>query len=350
MKKNLIFYSFGILLLAIIFFIFIKDPHIRWQHKILHYASEALGKLSGVGGSFNREIFSIFISKFFAPSKYHTGGKYINDVLIEEITVLSRWKLDPAENKQFKIHMYVPKTYSKKLPVMINIHGGGFVHEYNDGKSFEFAKEGMIVISVWYRLAPEHKYPTALEDCYSTLVWLNETNNDLVMKYADLDKIVVMGDSAGGNLAALLPFIVKERNYPRNISHQILIYPTMASKNETESNIKYRESGYLINTILIEWFLDQYLPHEHLLENPLVNPSKNTNFSSIPPALIILARFDPLYSEGKHYAELLKSHKINVQVEEYDSIHGFCAVSGTSEEIDAYNKIVTYLKNNKFLM
>jgi acetyl esterase len=350
--KKLFIFSFIILLCSFLFLIFIKDTHIRWQHKLFHYISIFGNKLFGVGSTFNRARYFL-LSRLIYKDRSTTRGQFINNILIEELTIHSRWHEDPHDDKQFTIKLYIPRQShsGQKLPVMIYIHGGGFVIDYDDDKSFQLAKEGMFVISVWYRLAPEYKYPAALEDCYSTLLWLNETNNDLIKKYADLNRISLIGDSAGGNLASLVPFVARERKFPHKISHQVLIYPTTITKGFTESSEKYKEEGYVLNKYLMDWFIDQYIPQEqeHLYDSPFVNPAKNTNFTNIPHSFFILATHDPLYSEGKHYAELLKSNGVNVDVEEYESIHGFWSICKTDEESDAFRKIIDYLKRHEFI-
>jgi acetyl esterase len=347
--KKLFILSLTILIVAFVHQIFIIDSHINWQLKVFHQVHKVPSKIFGLGSTFNRARF-FFLSRILFPDRLSTGGKYVNGVLIEEITVNSRWKEDPTEEKQFTIKIYIPKTETKnkKLPVMVNIHGGGFVIDYDDNKSLDLAKEGMLVIQVWYRLAPEYKYPTALEDCYSALLWLSETNNDLITKYADLERIAVIGDSAGGNLASLMPFLARERNFSGKISHQVLIYPTMVSKQTTESKEQFKY-GYVLSKESMDWFLDQYIPHEHLYENPLVNPSKNTNFTAIPSTLLILASDDVLNSEGRHYSELLKSHGVPVEVSEYTSVHGFYSIGRNPDETQAFRKIIAYLKQYKFI-
>lgn len=351
--KKLYIISFIILICSFIFMIFLKDQHIRWEHKLFHYISNFGNKVFGVGGTFNRARYFL-LSRLIYKDRSTTRGQFVNNILIEELTIHSRWNEDPYEDTRFTIKIYIPRpsNSAQKLPVMIYIHGGGFVIDYDDDKSFQLANQGILVISVWYRLAPEYKYPSALEDCYSTLLWLSETNNDLIKNYADLNRISIIGDSAGGNLASLIPFVARERKLPLTISHQILIYPTLINKELNESNQKFKENSYVLNKHLMDWYIDQYIPQdqEHLYQSPFVNPAKNTDFRNIPPSFIVLATYDPLYSEGKHYSELLKSHGVKVEVEEYKSIHGFWSICKSDEETDAFTKIIDYLKRHRFII
>jgi len=337
----------------IIAVLFIHDSHIRIEYKILHYFSVFLDPYIYPGGNLSRERFNTAFNTFVSPSK-NTNGKFVNGMIVEDIELFSEFEKETQLEKSFKIKIFlhedsIKKGKNKKLPVLIYIHGGGFVLDFNHKCDINFATEGMIVVSILYRLAPEHIFPTALEDCYSTMVWINERSHNLINEYADLDKLSVIGDSAGGNLASVLTHLMRERNFPRNFSNQILVYPSMNSKEKSDSRLKIGNSAYILPEIKMNWFLDQYIKDEFLYNNPLVNPMKNSDFSKIPDSLVLLAKEDILYSEGKAYADILKSKGINVEVIEFPTVHGFFCLCGFQEEKNSINIIIQYLKKQKFI-
>lgn len=350
--------------------LFLKNPEIKWQFKIVDFiftlVSKYYTKLKSK--NFNRERFKK-IENLISPKKFATNKKFIKGILIEDLLIKSQWKDDPYSNKNIPIKIFVPeistKNSEKKLPIMVNIHGGGFVLEFNNDKSINLAKENMIVISVQYRLAPEHRYPTALEDCYSVFDYIGKKQNEILNKFADYEKISVIGDSAGGNLSALIPFLIRDRKLNVKLSHQILIYPTMMIdlKKETESKKNLKGKDYILSNELMEWFIKEYLNLNadnginddndkrkyEVFEEGNVSPLNQKDFTGLPPALIILATQDILYSDGIIYADLLSKNKIRNEVVEYKSVHGFYAIEGLAEEREAHKCIIEYLKKNKFI-
>jgi acetyl esterase len=217
-------------------------------------------------------------------------------------------------------------------------------------RSTEFAKLGMIVVKLHYRLAPEHRFPTAVEDSYSTLSYIFKKEHELLEK-ADLSRVVIIGDSAGGNLSAVLPLLARDRGLTTDvkISHQILIYPTMLQRNSPESYTKYA-NGYLLSKNVMFWINDQYLDDEKHYNNPYANPLKAESLENLPSALIILATDDILYDDGKMYGEALKQANVTVEFKEYVSAHGFFGFLGlNAEEIEAFYYIRDYLKRNGIL-
>ncbi len=338
----------------IVYFLLIKDSHIRVEYKLTHYLTYLLAPLVGTGGKFNRNRFEALYNHLM-PARTPTQGKFVNGVQIEEVEIHSDFEKNLKDQKSFKVQLFLNENFAKnknknqKLPVLIYIHGGGFVKSFNYKNDIHFAKEGMLVVSIMYRLAPEHRFPTAVEDCYSTMIWLNDSQNSLIKTYADLERISIIGDSAGGNLAAILPHLLRERSFPRKISHQILVYPTMNTKEETESKTRLGKSAYILSADMLDWFMQQYIIDEEHYHNPLVNPMKNKDFSNIPQTLVLLATEDILYSEGKAYADLLRSKGVKVEIEEFKSVHGFYCIMDYPEEKLAREKIVQYFKRNKFI-
>lgn len=221
------------------------------------------------------------------------------------------------------IRIYTPAGKAP-LPLLVFFHGGGWVLgdiESHDGTSRELAnKAGCIVVSVDYRLAPEHKFPAAPEDCYAATKWvaLNAASFG-----GDPTRIAVGGDSAGGNLAAAVAQMAADRGGAPGLVHQLLIYPVTNYAFDTAS---YRENGegYLLTQELMQWFWKQYLPSDEDGKNAYASPLQARELRRVAPAFVITAEFDPLRDEGEAYAARLKEAGVPVEAKRYDgAIHGF---------------------------
>ena len=191
-------------------------------------------------------------------------------------------------------------------------HGGGWIFgdlDTHEGLCLRLAHEsGCRVISVGYRLAPEHKFPAGVEDCYAATMWVADNAERLRI---DPRRIAVAGDSAGGNLAAVIGQMAKEKGGP-HIALQVLIYPVLDLITETPSRRAYAES-YFLDKKTIDWTIETYCnpgvdPHD-----PRISPLRAADVSGLPPAHIHTAEFDPLLDEGKAYAERLKAAGVPVQ-------------------------------------
>jgi len=179
------------------------------------------------------------------------------------------------------------------------------------------------VVAINYRLSPEYKFPIPLEDCFSVLHWLI---NDSKIEKADMAKVYLMGDSAGGNFAANLLSLNRDRNTGFDFHKTVLIYPALATKKQYESKVKF-DNGYIITGKLAKWFEMQYLNSEDDYENKYVSPLKHENLSGLPQTLIIQATEDYIYSEGQEYAQRLIESGVKVEIKEYKSAHGFFTLS-----------------------
>jgi acetyl esterase len=226
----------------------------------------------------------------------------------------------PAGEIPVRIYRGVERT---PLPVLTYYHGGGFVIgslDTHDATCRALAREAeCLVVSVGYRLAPEHPYPAAPEDCYAAARWIAEQGEELG---ADPRRIAVGGDSAGGNLDAVVALMARERGGP-HLLHQLLIYPVTDCAFDTPS---YRENaeGYLLTRDMMQWFWEQYLAHPEDAHAPFASPLRAKDLSGLPPATVITAEHDPLRDEGRAYAARL--HEAGVAVEErlYEGMfHGF---------------------------
>lgn len=216
------------------------------------------------------------------------------------------------------------RASEEQAPCIVFFHGGGWVIgdlDTHDSICRQLANEtGYTVVAVHYRLAPEHPFPAAIDDCYAALRWVQNNADKLNIKG---DRIAVAGDSAGGNLAATVSIRARDEG-THGISFQLLIYPVTDFSFETGS---YSENadGYLLTMEGMRWFWNHYIGHDESLGNhPLASPLQADDLSNLPPALIITAEFDPLRDEGEAYGERLKEAGVKTEVQRYDGlIHGF---------------------------
>lgn len=250
----------------------------------------------------------------------------------------------PIEGAEIAVRIYTPEGEGP-FPVLVYYHGGGWVIgnlETVDVPCRMLAnRAGCIVVSVDYRLAPEHKFPTAAEDAYAAVQWVAEHAVEIG---ADPGRIAVGGDSAGGNLAAVVSLMAREQGGP-SLAYQMLFYPVTNHSYDTDS---YRENaeGYFLTKNTMVWFWNHYLRDEMDGQHPYASPLLAEDLSGLPPALVITAGFDPLRDEGEAYAERLKAAGVPVEATRYDGmIHGFIWMPGVlAASRDAINRAANALK------
>lgn len=206
---------------------------------------------------------------------------------------------------------YYPVAGGGARPVILFFHGGGFTIgslETHDDCCRRLADEsGCPVISVDYRLAPEHKFPAALEDAMAALRHVQANASALSV---DPNAIAVAGVSAGANLSAVLAQLVRDGGGPR-ICLQLLMCPFLDATARTGSLDEFAE-GYFLERRTMEWFLEQYLPDGQAPEDPRISPAKAASLAGLPPAIILTAECDPLRDDGKAYADLLSAAGVDV--------------------------------------
>ncbi|MGI8552278.1 MAG: alpha/beta hydrolase [Dehalococcoidia bacterium] len=240
-------------------------------------------------------------------------------------------RMIPGPAGEIPVRIYTPEG-TGPFPVLVYFHGGGWVIgsiETHDAAVRALAKAaGCIAVSVDYRLAPEHKFPTAAEDGYAATRWVAENAASFG---GDPARIAVAGDSAGGNLSAVVALMARDRRGP-HLVYQALIYPVTDHSYETAS---YRENaeGYLLTKSSMVWFWDHYLNNEADGRNPYASPLQATDLHSLPPALVVTAEFDPLRDEGEAYARRLHEAGVPVIQRRYDGlIHGSFQMAGVLEQ------------------
>jgi acetyl esterase len=230
-----------------------------------------------------------------------------------------------------RIRIYEPAT-GKARPALIYFHGGGYIRgslDTHDSSCRILANSSKaVVFSVDYRLSPEAKFPEPLEDCYAATVDIAARAGEFGV---DPARIAIGGDSAGGNFAAAITLLAKERGGPR-IRHQLLIYPNVDLGADTES-IRLYSKGYFLNSM--PFYIASYTRSRADIDNPLCSPLRARDLSGVPPAFILTCGFDPLRDEGQAYAARLREAGVPVeQVCHDDMIHGFLLLRGLLPEAD----------------
>jgi acetyl esterase/lipase len=226
----------------------------------------------------------------------------------------------PGPGGDVRVRVYTPVAANRN--VVVYYHGGGWVIgdvDTHDRTTRRLARDtGATVVSVDYRCAPEHRFPAAADDAYAALVWAAE-------EY-DPPKLAVAGDSAGGNLSAVVALMARDRGSPR-IDHQLLVYPVTDCTFDTDS---YRENGtgeFFLSETHMRWFWDQYLGPDGDGGDPYASPLRAEDLSGLPPATVVTAELDPLRDEGEAYAAALAAAGVPVEHHRADGMfHGFFGV------------------------
>lgn len=237
------------------------------------------------------------------------------------------------------IRIFRPSA-AENLPVLVFFHGGGFVIgtlDTHDNVCRRLCRDNQaVVVSVDYRLAPEHKYPAPTNDCYDATVW---TSKNCASFGGDPARLAVMGDSAGGNLATVVALKARDLNGPK-ISFQVLIYPSTDARLSHPS-IKGNGKGYLLTEEMLNWFVEQYTSSEEQKYDPYMSPFLAEDLSNMPPTLIQVAEYDPLRDEGKAYAQRLIDAGNKVFLTEYKGLfHTFFTMPKFSKRcMAAYREI-----------
>jgi len=234
----------------------------------------------------------------------------------------------PGPGGDIPVRLYASE-HGGLRPALVYFHGGGFVFgnlDTHDGVCRAIAKQsGAVVISVDYRLSPEHKFPSAVEDSHAATVWVAANAERLGI---DAYRIAVGGDSAGGNLAAVVAMRCRDAGGPA-LAAQVLLYPvTDYSTYETDSHRQFG-GDYFLTRGAMDWFTGHYLASSDQKLHPEASPLLASNLSGLPPALVITAEFDPLRDEGEAYARRLQQAGVPVTVNRYPGmIHGFVSMHG----------------------
>lgn len=246
----------------------------------------------------------------------------------------------PGPAGTIPVRLYRPRgsRADQVLPALVYLHGGGFVigdRDTHDVLCRSLANQaGCAVVSVDYRLAPEHKFPAAVEDCIAATRWVAQQARALAL---DPARIAIGGDSAGGNLATVTALALRDAGGPPLV-FQLLIYPATAEPHDTAS-AKALAQGYLLTQDLIRYFTQHYVRGPEDYGDWRCSPLRAPDLSRLPPALIITAGYDPLRDEGKAYAEKLQAAGVPVRYICYEGmIHGFIMMGRV---LDTANRAVS---------
>jgi len=228
------------------------------------------------------------------------------------------------------LRIYRPRGTADAGPAgaLVFLHGGGWVigdlDTHDHVCRFLAAHTGAVVVSVDYRLAPEHKFPAALDNCVAAVRWVAANAATLAV---DPARLAIGGDSAGGNLAAVAAIVLRDAGGPE-LQLQLLIYPAVDFTADTES-LRDNGDGYLLTRTAIEKFADWYLPDRAARSDPRASPLLAAHHTDLPRAWIQTAEFDPLRDEGRAYAETLARAGVPVEYKCYPGmIHGFMRMGG----------------------
>lgn len=207
-----------------------------------------------------------------------------------------------------------PSQAGQTLPVIAYFHGGGYVVgslDSHDGVCRELAaRTGCAVLGVGYRLAPEHRFPTAFEDGEDMLLWLCEHGSPLGL---DASTVIIAGDSAGATLAAALAIrAVQQPFFGLGLKGQLLCYPVTDASGKRSSHTVFGE-GYLLEDETLDWFYGHYARTDADREDWRFSPLLAESLEGVAPAIVLLAGLDPLLDEGRAYAERLRSAGVDVQ-------------------------------------
>jgi acetyl esterase len=224
---------------------------------------------------------------------------------------------------QIPVRIYRP-VGEGPFGVLCFFHGGGFVLgdlNTHDGVCRQLAADAnCVVVAVDYRLAPEHPFPAAVEDCDAALRWVAANAAALG---GDANRLAVGGESAGGNLSAVIAQRMRNTGGPA-LAAQLLVYPACRVTGEPTASMLANGEGYFLTTADMEWFMGCYLPDAAAAATTDVSPALAEDLSGLPPALVITAEFDPLCDDGEAYAAALQKAGVDVTTTRYDgAIHGF---------------------------
>jgi len=251
----------------------------------------------------------------------------------------------PVQGGQIHIRIYTPKTGKDAYPVIVYYHGGGWV--IADVNTYNASAQGLanqveaVVISVAYRQAPEYKFPTAHNDSYAAYEWT--VKNTASIK-GDPKRIALVGESAGGNLAAAVSIMARDKGLQMPV-HEVLVYPIAGYDFNTPS-YKESDSTKPLNAGLMKWFFEKYLNNSAEGRNPLIS-LVNANLKGLPPTTIISAQYDPLRSEGELLADNLKKAGVDTKRQVYDgTTHEFFGMAAVVPEAkDAQAMAASELKS-----
>jgi acetyl esterase len=254
---------------------------------------------------------------------------------------------DPGDD--LALRCYEPDEHGREnwssgsIPTLIYYHGGGWVRgdlDTHDELCRYLTRElGCLTVAVDYRRAPEHPFPAAAEDAYTALRWVGK---NAAVFGADPETIAVAGDSAGGNLAAVVALAARDQG-GADLVHQVLLYPVTNHAFDTDSYEEHAENP-MLSRATMEWYWDHYMGRAFDGAHPYASPLRARDLSDLPPATVITAGQDPLRDEGKAYADRLRDASVETTYTDYEGmLHAFVSFSALERASEAREQIVSTL-------
>ena len=272
--------------------------------------------------------------------KYHTVSPFVARRIYRDTrAVLSPKPPEVAETRLLAFRDYAMRAYrgiaDEVLPALMYFHGGGWTIGDLDTHDVVCRQLALgarcAVFSVDYRLGPEYPFPAAVEDCLAATRYVQQHAEELRV---DGKRIAVGGDSAGGNLAAVVALHARDAGWPP-LAFQLLVYPATDQRLNTASHGR-NGRGYLLEREGIEFFRRCYLPDAEAYTDWRASPLLAASHCGLPPAFVITAGYDPLLDEGRAYAERLRAAGVQVAHREYpDMVHGFLLLGGVLDTANA---------------
>ncbi len=257
-----------------------------------------------------------------ADARAQTAARAIPGLRIPEVaSVVNRDMQGPGGSLPLRI--YTPSG-AGPFPLMVFFHGSGFVVcslDTHDAMCRNLCSgTGSVVVSVDYRLAPENKFPAAPDDCLAATRWAVDNAGAL---NADTSRVIVAGDSAGGNLAAVTALRARDEGGPK-IAAQLLIYPVTDYHTPGTPSYEENADGYGLGRAGMEWFWNHYLNDPSDAAHPHASPLRANNLAGLPPAYVVTAQYDPLRDEGELYGRALIAAGVRTRIKRWDGVnHGF---------------------------
>jgi acetyl esterase len=248
----------------------------------------------------------------------------VTGTVVKGVTTSNR--LIEQDGARVPVRIYRSDRQPDDSPVIVHFHGGGWTLGALDQSDWLCSEVclgvGAVVVSVDYRLAPTHRFPTAVLDSLAALTWVARHADELRV---DIDRLAVMGDSAGGNIAAVLAQILRDRGGPR-ITHQALLYPAtdLRTPDDFDPSNPARSDWPILSSASMVGFRNHYLGPDGDANDPMASPILAADLSGLPPALIQVAEYDPLRDDGIRYARALQDAGNQVRLTEYVGMpHGY---------------------------
>lgn len=262
------------------------------------------------------------------------AGDVIPSHVEEVASVVDRDVPGPLGPIPVRIYRPMGAADDAMLALVVFFHGGGWVVcdlDSHDGLCRTIANDsGCCVVSVDYRRAPEDRFPAAVEDSYAAFAWLAEHAAEL---HGDPERVAVAGDSAGGNLAAAVALMARDRKGPA-IRLQVLMYPVIDHTFDTESHLGQGTTNGLTSAE-VQYYWGQYLSDAAEADDPRASPLRAESHADLPPALLILPEHDPLRSEGEAYGDALRSAGVETTITVYEGMfHSFLMFKGVLDATD----------------